>query len=168
MKQGAGSSFVSRDGELSIFDVTRRRARQRGSRHAVAAWPTQVIGLPPGTYFAKLGNRLHGRGLCLDCPPTSGQPIVVGPDLAPFSLDFGAPSTSRFSGTVMDSAGSVPLSNIGVEVYSTTGRLLASGTSDITGHYVIGGSHRGRRCHREGIFSERATAAGTSTRSFPM
>ena len=85
MKQGTGSQLVSRDGELSIFDVRGVELVSVVRGTPLPPGQLQVIGLPPGTYFAKLGNRLHGRGLCLDCPPTSGQPIVVGPDLAGFS-----------------------------------------------------------------------------------
>ena len=106
--------------------------------HAVLFRGQQVIGLPPGTYFARLGNRLHGRGLCLDCPPTSGQPIVVGPGSGLFPRLRSGCHQSRVSGTVRDAAGATPLSTISVELYSRTRTICsASGTSDLTGHYVI-------------------------------
>jgi hypothetical protein len=100
-----------------------------------AQW--QVVGLPPGTYFAKFGNQLHGGVICTDCPPTSGTPIVIRPGDLTFNLNFPSPPTAgqRISGTV--SAGSTPLSTIAVELISDGGQLLQSTLTDHLGRYTL-------------------------------
>ena len=137
MKQGAASPMVTTsEGQLTMFDS--RGVELVSAVRASFFSGQQAIGLPPGTYFARLGDRLHGRGVCFDCSPTSGRPIVVGPGSGPIAFDFGPAVTSaRVSGTVRDAAGAAPLSTINVELYSPLGRLLGTATSDLAGRYVI-------------------------------
>ncbi len=89
MKQGAASPLVTTsEGPMTMFDA--RGVELVAAVRAAFFSGQQAIGLPPGTYFARLGDRLHGRGVCFDCSPTSGRPIVIGPGGGSFTLDFGS------------------------------------------------------------------------------
>jgi hypothetical protein len=97
----------------------------------------QATGIPPGTYYATLGDRLHGVGLCASCPPTAGRPIVIQPGQESFALDFGAPPAITVSGTVSADNGGTPLSTITVQLLNAAGALVGSAITDAGGRYTI-------------------------------
>jgi hypothetical protein len=100
----------------------------------------EIVGLPPGTYFVKYGNQLNGAITCLDCPPTSGTPIVVKPGDTTFGpFNFGTEPTLTITGTVTSAAGGAPLSTIGVDLMSSAGNVVGSTTTDLLGHYAFNG-----------------------------
>ena len=95
-----------------------------------------VAGLPPGTYYVTVNGFVNGVA-CLDCPPTAGRPIVVGPDLSVSGqLSFAALSR-RVSGTVTNPSGGAPLSTITVELLSGSGKVVRSAITDMFGHYTV-------------------------------
>ena len=99
-----------------------------------------LIGIPPGTYYARFGNRLHGGAECVDCPPTSGRPIVIRPGDFGFTLDFGTAATGvAVSGTVTDIVGATPLSTVTVELVTDAGVAAGAASTDFLGRYVING-----------------------------
>jgi hypothetical protein len=104
-----------------------------------------VVGLAPGTYFAKRGNTLHGGQPCSayagvpapECPPTSGTPIIIRPGDVSFELNFNtSPQGRRVFGTVSDSS-SNPLSTIAVELFTTAGRVVGTSLTDQFGNYAV-------------------------------
>jgi hypothetical protein len=138
MEKGADSSVAGSFRTLRMFDS--RGVEMAGVVRAFLSFGLfgfQAVGLPPGTYFAKWGNTLHGGITCVDCPPTSGLPIVIRPGDTAFTLDFGPPTGGRsISGNVSDD-GPQPLSMIGVELLGDSGTLLASTFSDQSGNYQL-------------------------------
>jgi hypothetical protein len=141
MTVGARSQALGGGGSgppLRLFDA--RGVELTNVRRIILAPPflQELVGVPPGTYFATIGNYLHGRGLCVNCPPTAGRPIVIQPGQSTFTLDFTvAPDTTMVSGTVRDEAGAAPLSTITVELLSEAGMLIGSGVTDRVGRYSI-------------------------------
>jgi hypothetical protein len=97
---------------------------------------TEFVGLPPGTYFVKAGDTLYNGISCPACPPTSGTPVVIGPDSPGASVTIDAGPTRRLSGTVRD-GGMAGLSTINVELYTAAGQLVESVSSDLLGNYVF-------------------------------
>ena len=138
MKQGAASPLVTTsEGPTDHVRLARRRARQRrsGQDSSRASRPSvyRPARISPGSAIG-----FTAAGVCFDCSPTSGRPIVIGPGGGSFTLDFGPQVAGpRISGTVRDAAGAAPLSTISIELYSPLGRLLGTATSDLAGHYVI-------------------------------
>ncbi len=100
------------------------------------------VGLPRGAYFVKKGDTLYSDIACPDCPPTSGVPIVIGPDTPSAALSFGPPPQGRVSGTVRD-PGSAGLSTIAVELYTDAGRIVGSALTDVRGNYSLPSIHPG-------------------------
>ncbi len=96
----------------------------------------QFVGLPPGTYFVKAGDTLYDGIACPACPPTSGTPIVIGPDWPDAVVTVDVASTRRLTGTVRDGS-MTGLSTINVELYSASGQLMESVSSDVLGNYVF-------------------------------
>ena len=138
-RQGASSSsVVAFTPPLHVYDA-RGVELVSSVRLGLGFSPIQlIVGLPPGTYFAKYGAALHGGVVCVECPPTSGTPIVIHSGDSSFPLDFGpTPFGHVVSGVVRDEAGAAPLSTITVEAFTNAGRLAASAITDLTGHYSI-------------------------------
>ena len=77
----------------------------------------EFVGLPPGTYFVKAGDTLYNGISCPACPPTSGTPVIIGPDSPGASVTIDVGSTRRLSGTVRDGS-MAGLSTINVELYT--------------------------------------------------
>jgi hypothetical protein len=79
-------------------------------------------GLPPGSYFARTWNdqgyvyELYDDIACFGCVITTGTPIVVN---------------------VTEDGSGAPLEGIHVEVWSSSGQLLALAGTDASGDYVI-------------------------------
>ena len=97
----------------------------------------EFVGIPPGTYFLGRPGVLYDGIRCPDCPPTSGTPIVLEPNMAGFTVSVAPASGVQVSGTVRDAAGANPLSTIGVELYTDGGRLVGATSSDLSGRYVF-------------------------------
>jgi hypothetical protein len=97
----------------------------------------QFVGLPPGTYFAKIRDTLLFGIACPDCPPTSGMPILIPPGTAFLNVPLPVPPSQRVSGTVRNVVGNTPLSTIAVELHTDAGRRAGSAVTDLFGNYSI-------------------------------
>ncbi len=136
----------------------------------------QVVGLPPGTYYAKYGNTLNGGIVCVDCPPTSGTPIVIRPGDATFTMSFGPPPGRRtVLGNVSDD-GPQPLSTIGIELVTDTGVLVGNTVSDQFGNYefadVLSGTYflrtRNDRGYADEVYQDIACAGCDPRQGTPV
>ena len=138
--RGAGSNLVQgAPPELRLFD-SRGVELVNVVRRGVIPGGQALVGVPPGTYYAHLGNRLHGGAECVDCPPTSGRPIVIRPGDPVFSLDFGLAMTGvGVAGTVTDAVGATPLSTVTVELVTDAGVAAGTASTDFLGRYAISG-----------------------------
>ena len=148
MTQGASSTtlVIGAQPPLRLFDArgVELRSVVKPVGGLLPNW-LFFVGVPPGTYYATFGERLHGRGWCASCPPTSGRPIVIRPGQRSFSFDFsGTAAGVTVSGTVRNEAGNVPLSTINVELYAGDGTLVDRSLTNIAGSYE---NHRHRRRH---------------------
>jgi hypothetical protein len=173
---GSGEGFVSGTRPLRMFDS--RGVEMVGVVRfvTIVGFTVEAVGLPPGTYYAKWGNTLHGGITCVDCPPTSGRPIVIRPGDLSFRLDFGPPSGGRrISGNVSDE-GPQPLSTIGVELVTDTGMLVASALSDQFGNYrfddVLAGTYflrtRNDRGYADEVYQDIACASCDPRQGTPV
>ena len=109
-----------------------------GSRTITPTSQQFIVGLPPGTYYVTMNGLLNGSN-CLDCPPTAGSPIVIAPDrITSGQVTFVAPPR-RLSGTITNASGGAPLSTVGVDLVSGSGKVVASAVTDLLGHYTIAG-----------------------------
>ncbi len=139
MTRGASSQLISQFGTtlIRLFDTRGIELTNilRGTI-AIGIIGQQVTGIPPGTYYATFGDRLHGRGVCANCPPTAGRPIVVTGQQV-FVFNFGFPAATTLSGTVRNEAGNTPLSTIEVQLYSDSGVLRGSAVTDLAGRYQL-------------------------------
>jgi hypothetical protein len=97
----------------------------------------QFVGLPPGTYFAKIRDTLLFGIACPDCPPTSGMPILIPPGTAFLNVPLPVPPSQRVSGRVRNVVGNTPLSTIVVELHTDAGRRAGSAVTDLFGNYSI-------------------------------
>jgi hypothetical protein len=167
MTLGSSSTAVFTDVlSLRLFDARGVELQNvlKGLGGVLAA--VELVGVPPGTYYATWSGRLHGRGLCPGCPPTSGRPIVVGsPQL--MTLDFGTDPGVRLSGTVRNEAGNVPLSTISVELFGSDGRLIKRALTAVEGSYeflgVGAGTYYLRTQNDRGFVDEIYANSGCAT-----
>ncbi len=101
-------------------------------------------GLPPGTYYARTSNtlgyvdELYNDISCpgSSCTVTSGAPISVTVGTTTAGIDFGLAAGGRISGTVTDTATGVPLANVQVSIYNSSGSAVASGSTNSFGAYT--------------------------------
>ena len=99
--------------------------------------------LPAGTYFARSWNdqgyvnELYDDVPCFGCVVTSGTPIVLTAGTITEDIDIDLEQGSQISGTVTQDGGGAPIEGIHVEVWSSSGQLLAWAGTDASGNYVI-------------------------------
>ena len=136
---GAVSDAFTTAQRLSIFDERGVELESVIRNGIPFVFQQQIAGIPPGIYYAKYGDVLHGGIVCHDCPPTSGRPIIVRPGDATIGpLDFVATAVRHVRGSVTDAAGGAPLSTITVELVSGAGQVVAKATTDMAGRYSVG------------------------------
>ena len=98
--------------------------------------------LPSGTYYARTFStpgyieELYNNIPCAGCVVTSGTPITVTAGSTTTGINFTLAAGGRISGTVTDSATSLPLGGITVEFYNSSGILVTSLLTDATGIYT--------------------------------
>ena len=146
---GAVSDAFTTAQQVVDLRRARSRARERDSQAvSLLRSSNRSPGVPPGIYYAKYGDVLHGGIVCHDCPPTSGTPIVVRPgDVSIGPLNFVATPVRHVRGSVTDAAGGAPLSTITVEVVSGAGQVVAKTTTDLAGT-LFGGPDSARHVLR--------------------
>ena len=99
--------------------------------------------LPAGTYFARTWNdqgyvnELYDDVPCFGCVLTSGTPIVVTAGTITEDIDIDLGQGSQIAGTVTQDGGGGPIEGIHVEIFSSSGQLLAWAPTDATGDYEI-------------------------------
>jgi len=104
-------------------------------------------GLPSGTYYARTAgvpgyvDELYNDIPCPAgaCTVTSGTPISVTTGVTTAGVDFGLTPGGRIRGTVTDVATGLPLANVPIVVYDSTGLYVTDGATDATGVYTITG-----------------------------
>lgn len=98
--------------------------------------------LPPGTYFARTWNdqgflhELYDGIPCFGCLVTAGTPIVVTAGAITEDIDIDLEVAGRVSGTVTEGGTGFPLLDIHVEIWSSTGQLVAWAPTDAAGEYA--------------------------------
>jgi len=99
--------------------------------------------LPPGTYFARTWNdqgyinELYDDIPCLGCLLTAGTPIVVTTGAVTEDIDIELQLAGRVSGTVTEDGSGLPLQDIRVEIFGSTGQFVAWAPTDADGGYAI-------------------------------
>ncbi|HJQ68390.1 MAG TPA: carboxypeptidase regulatory-like domain-containing protein [Blastocatellia bacterium] len=102
-------------------------------------------GLPSGAYFARTNNssnyidELYNNITCLNCNVTTGTPITVTAGSTTSGINFGLNVGGRISGTITDSATSLPIANASVEIFDSAGVFVATGFADSSGNYITNG-----------------------------
>jgi acetyltransferase-like isoleucine patch superfamily enzyme len=101
-------------------------------------------GLPAGTYFARTYNssgylnELYSNMPCASsCDVTTGTPITVGAGEDVTGIDFALDKGGTISGTVIDSATSLPIEGERVRIYDASGNYLTYDYTDVAGAYAI-------------------------------
>jgi hypothetical protein len=99
--------------------------------------------LGTGTYYALTFNsrgyldELYNNINCSsDCNPTAGTPISVTDGATTSGVNFALAAGGRISGTITDSSSSLPLVNVGLRIYDSTGVQVTDGFTDAAGNYI--------------------------------
>lgn len=101
------------------------------------------VGLWPGNYFVTVSHSTYLDELYDDlpcqplCDPTSGTPVPVSFDADTTNVNFSLRLGGGVSGLVTAAADGLPLGNIVVEVFDSTGTLVGSSTTVASGYYVV-------------------------------
>ena len=89
-----------------------------------------VVGLPSGSYFAKVQvgltnyvDELYQNIQCLNCPVTSGTPISVTAGVVTSGIDFSPSLGGAITGTVTDAVTLSPVSGVGVMIFRSFGGI---------------------------------------------
>jgi hypothetical protein len=99
--------------------------------------------LPAGTYFARTWNdqgyihELYDDIPCNGCFIPGGSPIVVTAGSTTTDIDFDLGKGAQISGTVSEDGSSDPIEGIHVEIFSSSGQLLAWAPTNTSGNYII-------------------------------
>jgi hypothetical protein len=127
---------------------------------------TSSRGLPSGTYYARTSNsqgyldELYDNIACPgSCTVTSGTPIGVTAGTTTTGINFGLAPGGRISGTVTDAATSLPLANVQVRIYSSSGSSVTSGYTNSSGVYttstgLLSGTYYARTSNSLGYIDE--------------
>jgi 5-hydroxyisourate hydrolase-like protein (transthyretin family) len=104
---------------------------------------TTYGGLPAGSYFVQTYNvngyfnQLYSNKVCLGCSVTSGTPVAVTVG-AMTAVNFAlTPGGGIISGHVADASSGLPLNNINVNVFDSTGAYVGQGNTDTSGNYIL-------------------------------
>ena len=103
---------------------------------------TTLAELPSGTYYARTFNtpgyvdELYNNIECAGCVVTSGTPITVTAGSTTTGINFTLAAGGRISGAVTDSATSLPVGGVTVEIYNSSGILVTSVLTDASGNYT--------------------------------
>jgi hypothetical protein len=98
--------------------------------------------LPSGTYYARTVNtpgyveELYNNIPCVGCAATSGTPITVTAGSTTTGINFTLEAGGRISGSVTDSATTLPVGGVTVEIYNLSGILVTSVLTNATGNYT--------------------------------
>ncbi len=128
---------------------------------------TSYSGLSSGTYYAVTWNslgyvdELYNNISCPGgaCTVTSGTAISVTVGATTTGIDFSLAAGGRISGTVTDAATTLPLDNLQVRVYNSSGTQVTSGYTDSSGVYVtssglLSGTYYARTSNSQGYIDE--------------
>lgn len=105
-------------------------------------------GLPSGQYFARTSNTFQGyKDVLYDarpcvfsgCTATTGTPIAVTAGATTSAINFGLSPLGRISGVIRDSATATALTGARVQVYNSSGLLVANGFQSGAIGYAVGG-----------------------------
>lgn len=106
---------------------------------------TTQAGIAAGTYYVRTGNslgylnELYNDVLCTGtCTLTTGSTIGVSLGATTPGINFGLVKGGRITGTITDSASSLPLQNVNITAVDAGGRIVGTGVSDAAGQYSIG------------------------------
>ncbi len=102
--------------------------------------------LHPGTHFVQARAETH-RGKVFDdvpcdddCSPQDvGTPIEVGRNAQITGIDFALERLASISGRVTDATTGAPIADATVDVATSSGRIVRTGTTDALGDYTAGG-----------------------------
>jgi len=124
-------------------------------------------GLPAGTYYAGTWNsqgyldELYDNIPCPDgsCSVTGGTPVNVSLGMTTAGIDFGLAQGGRISGTVTDAATGLPLANVEVRIYNSSGSYTGDGYTNSTGFYTSysglpAGTYFARTSNSQGYLDE--------------
>ncbi len=124
-------------------------------------------GLPSGTYYARTSNslgyidELYNNISCPggSCSPTSGTPITVTQGTTTAGIDFGLALGGRISGTVTDAGTGLPLANVEVDLYNSSGSYVTYGYANSSGVYtsnsgLLSGTYYARTWNSLGYIEE--------------
>ncbi len=103
-------------------------------------------GLPPGTYYARTTNgigyldELYDDFPCTlrNCDPTTGTPILVNGGSPTSDINFVIEKGGVISGTVTDSSTDTPISDLGVDIYDSSGNRFGTVWTGVSGDYTTG------------------------------
>jgi hypothetical protein len=119
-----------------------------------------VNGLPAGTYYARTSvfgalsyvDELYDDIPCLGCSVTSGVALVLTAGTTRSGVDFALAPGGRISGVVTDAGTEVGLSNVSVQVFTSTGTFARSASTTATGSYAVNGLPTGSYYARTFVF----------------
>src|SRR6185503_5016859 len=100
-------------------------------------------GLPAGLYYARTTNtrgyvnEVYNNRDC--CNARLGNPVSVTEGATTAGIDFSLALGGTLRGTVTDDLTGAPLSGIGVSIFDSAGRFVASGSTDMRGFYLPDG-----------------------------
>ncbi|MEQ1870623.1 MAG: carboxypeptidase regulatory-like domain-containing protein [Vicinamibacterales bacterium] len=104
-----------------------------------------VIGLPPGTYFARTANsasyvrQLYSGIQCLNCAVTTGTPIPLATGAAVSNVNFTLTAGGSIAGRITDAQSGVGLSGVNVNVVTTANQFVVGAVTDASGNYSLTG-----------------------------
>jgi hypothetical protein len=115
-----------------------------GSGHTNNAGPYTMSGLPAGTYYVRTTNtasyidQLYSGIQCAfqTCTPTTGTPVSVSAGTTTANINFALQKGGKISGTIINTANSVGISNVTVRIYDANGLLVTSPKTGFGGTYI--------------------------------
>lgn len=132
-----------------------------GSASTNASGVFSSSGLQPGTYFvatssnsAGLINKLFDNVSCLNCPVTSGTPVVLAAGDLFTGANFALVPGGRISGAVTSLASGLPITNGNINILNAAGNQVANANLNFsTGAYETSGLAPGTYYVKSNVFS---------------
>ena len=99
-------------------------------------------GLLPGNHYVRTINSLgyidevYNNNTCLACDPTSGNAVFVTAGATTSGINFALAAGGRIAGTVTASATSAPITNLHVQIFNSSGRVVSDAFTDGSGNYI--------------------------------